>query len=120
MPCKGWGLRVIAVNRLCKLLIMTDYIFIKVALCCAVFGWAWVEVLTPDRSIFDGVKAYYPLRLEKPLKCAHCLSGWLSFFITCSYYICNYKFCNYVDIAYLALMPLFTMAIVQVLASYEK
>ena len=94
---------------------MTNEIFIQIVLCSAVFGWCWVDVLTPDRAILDKVKAYYPLTLEKPLTCSRCFSGWISILITCIYYICNYNLCNVWDILYLALMPMFTMAVVQLL-----
>jgi len=94
---------------------MTNEIFIQIALCSAVVGWCWVDVLTPDRAIFDKVKAYYPLRLEKPLNCTMCFSGWLSIFISCIYYICNYKLCSISDILYIVLMPMFTMKLVQLL-----
>ena len=99
---------------------MTDYLFIKIAISCAVFGFVWVGILTPDRSILDWVKVYYPVKLEKPLNCPHCFSGWLSFFITCIYFICNYELFIYSDFLYIVLMPFFSMAIVQLFTPYEK
>ena len=90
-----------------------DYELFKICVSCAVFGWCWVDVLTPDRALLGWVKRFYPLTIQKPLTCAHCLSGWLSLLVSCIYFICNYELCNYVVCLYIVLSPFFTMAIVE-------
>jgi len=94
---------------------MTTEIFIKIVLCSAIFGWCWVDVLTPDRAIFDKIKAYYPVSFEKWTGCSMCFAARVSILVICIYYICNYNFCSVLDIPYIVLAPMATMAVVQLL-----
>lgn len=91
-------------------------LLLKCSLFSAVVAWAWVDVLTAHRGMFDWVIKYYPLRwANKPLGCAFCLSGWIN-------WVCVLLSIYYVPIAFsipnLALIlfsPFFAMAIVKII-----
>lgn len=60
---------------------MNDYLFLKIVLFSVCFGWVWVEKLTENYGLFDGVPQYYPSFLKRVLSCSFCLAGWISVFI---------------------------------------
>lgn len=83
---------------------MLDILFIKIVVCCACFGWCYVNKLTANYGLLDWLPQYYPKVFEVLLNCAFCVSGWCSIISVCllfdmtefkSYlYVINAPFCT--------------------------
>ena len=91
-------------------------LLLKCSLFSAVFAWAWVDVLTAHRGLFDWVIKYYHISwADKPLGCAFCLSGWIcymSFLGSCFYNLIPMYPSN---IFIVLVSPFFAMAIVKII-----
>jgi hypothetical protein len=57
---------------------MNDYIFIKIVIFAACFGWVYVEKLTANRGLLDFIPQYYPTKLNALMSCSFCVAGWVS------------------------------------------
>lgn len=91
-------------------------LLLKCSLFSAVFAWAWVDVLTAHRGLFDWVIKYYPISLaDKPLSCAFCLSGWINWISFTISILCYLPPFSLQALLILFISPFFAMAIVKII-----
>lgn len=95
-----------------------DFILLKVSLFSALFGWAWVDLLTENRGLLDFLPKYYPKFLTpKPLQCAYCFGGWIAFAIMLKVVVFESMYYGFEieNIFYVIFAPLLTFAIVHMI-----
>ncbi len=97
-----------------------DCLFIKICVVCAVLAWAWVDQITNAGGLLQNFPKKYPDKLTpKPLNCAYCVGGWLSFFMVSGVFVNLYGYYNIRIYFYMAFAPFMGMAIVQLIRGGE-
>jgi len=94
-------------------------LLLKCSLFSAVFAWAWVDILTAHRGIFDFIVKYYPIRwADKPLSCAYCLAGWLCLLSFAASAFMTFQNWNLYNAFLILISPFFAMAIVKIIKGH--